>query len=93
MTKCAWLVVALLLYVVSCQEVEEESTPPPFEPPAKPEGAVYFAESFSDADEVWRVWAKSEATKDGEDSVSKYDGKPPSPPPPPSPSLFFFVGY
>lgn len=68
-----WLVVALLLQTVSSQE---EPTPPPFQPPPKPEGDVYFAESFSDAEEVWRLWVRSEATKDGAESdVAKYDGE------------------
>ena len=82
MRKCAWLILAMLMHVVSSQEVEEESTPPPFVPPAKPKGEVYFAESFSDAEETWRVWVKSEATKGGAESdVAKYDGE----------VVFFFV--
>ena len=55
---------------------EEESSFPPFRPPEKPSGNVYFAEAFTDPDEVWKVWIPSQATKDGADSeVAKYDGE------------------
>ncbi len=50
----------------------EGPTSPPFQPPERPSGNVYFAESFTDEDEVWKVWTPSEATKDG---AAKYDGE------------------
>ena len=54
---------------------EEGPPQPPFVPPAKPSGDVYFAESFSDVDEVWKVWVKSAATKEDADAeVEKYNG-------------------
>lgn len=54
----------------------EGPTSPPFQPPERPSGDVYFAESFTDEDEVWKRWIPSEATKDGADSdVAKYNGK------------------
>lgn len=52
---------------------EEEPASPPFQPPSKPSGDVYFAESFTDEEEVWKVWVTSKATT--EDNVAKYDGK------------------
>ena len=85
--KFLWVVVALtvLLQAVSNQEEEEEAgdppgnegpTSPPFQPPERPSGDVYFAESFTDEDEVWKRWIPSEATKDGADSdVAKYNGE------------------
>lgn len=51
---------------------DEEPTDPPFQPPSKPSGDVYFAESFTNEDEVWKFWLTSKATKDG---VAMYDGK------------------
>lgn len=51
----------------------EESASPPFEPPSKPSGDVYFAESFTNEGEVWKVWVASKATKEG--AEAKYDGK------------------
>lgn len=75
---------AVLLQAVCSQEdpadveqdapkVEEEQSP--FEPPpANPSGDVYFAESFSDEEEVWKVWLPSKATKDDSDEP-KYEGK------------------
>lgn len=54
---------------------KEDSEEPPFQPPPKPSGDVYFAESFSDEEKLWKTWVKSTATKDGADSeVAKYDG-------------------
>lgn len=48
----------------------------PFKPPSYPAGDVYFADSFSDDENVWLKWIKSEATKDGADAdVAKYDGQ------------------
>lgn len=52
---------------------EDEPTPPPFEPPAKPSGDVYFAEAFTDEEQVWKTWIPSRATKDG--GEVKYDGE------------------
>lgn len=52
---------------------EGEPTPAPFQPPEKPSGDVYFAESFTDAEKVWKTWVVSRATKEGGDA--KYDGK------------------
>ena len=70
--KISWLLVALSFQVARGQE-EESTTPPPFQPPPKPEGDVYFAESFSDEEGAWKVWIRSEAKKDG--AEPKYDGK------------------
>lgn len=54
-------------------KVEEEQAP--FEPPpANPTGDVYFSESFTDEEEVWKTWFPSNATKDGSDEP-KYEGK------------------
>lgn len=84
--KYLWVAVVLtvLLQTVFNQEdlTDEEEMPgsedegptsPPFQPPQKPSGDVYFAESFTNEDEVWKVWMPSEATKDGD--VAKYDGE------------------
>ena len=86
--KYLWVVVVLtvLLQTASNQEdltdeemadsPEEGPTSPPFQPPERPTGDVYFAESFTDEDGVWKRWIPSEATKDGADSdVAKYNGK------------------
>ena len=79
---------ALLLRTASNQEdmteeeMEEQPTPgpegeqptqPPFQPPERPSGDVYFAEPFTDTAKVWRQWVPSKATKDG--GEAKYDGK------------------
>ena len=63
---------AVLVAVVVCDDADVK----PFQPPSRPEGDVYIAESFSDGEEaVWSRWVKSEATKDGADAdVAKYDG-------------------
>ena len=74
MGKFSWIVVAMLLRAASSDGVDKP-TPPPFEPPVKPDGDVYFAESFSDAEETWKLWIRSEATKDG--GEAKYDGENP----------------
>lgn len=77
------LSLAVLLQTVSNQEdlteqdeptgsPEGQPAPPPFKPPAKPSGEVYFAEAFTDEEQVWKTWIPSRA-KDG-DKV-KYDGK------------------
>ena len=53
-------------------KVKEEQAP--FEPPAKPSGDVYFAESFTDEEQVWKTWLPSKVTKDNSDDP-KYEGK------------------
>lgn len=59
------------------EETPEEGEPTPskapFQPPEKPSGDVYFAESFTEEDKVWKTWVSSRATKDG--GEVKYDGK------------------
>ncbi len=71
MSRCL-VVVLCVVAAVMCEEPEVK----PFQPPSRPEGDVYIAESFSDGEEVWSRWVKSEATKDGADAdVAKYDGK------------------
>lgn len=87
--KYVWVVVvalAVLLQTASNQEdfTEEElreqptgeEEQPPFQPPNKPPGDVYFEESFTNDEKVWKVWIPSKATKDGADSdVAKYNGE------------------
>jgi len=70
--KFAGIFLALVLGA-ACDDGGEATTPPPFQPPTKPEGDVYFAESFSNKGDVWGVWVKSEAKKDG--GEDKYDGE------------------
>lgn len=62
-----WCLVGMVL----CQEEEVK----PFQPPNHPDGDVYIAETFSDGEDVWTRWIRSEATKDGADAdIAKYDG-------------------
>lgn len=71
MLRCLVVVLCVVAAVV-CEEPDVK----PFQPPSRPEGDVYIAESFSDGEEVWSRWVKSEATKDGADAdIAKYDGK------------------
>ncbi len=87
--KCVLILavsLAVLLQAVSTQDdLAEGETgaevdlgvglPPrdPFRPPQRPPGEVNFVESFTDEDEVWKVWIPSKATKEG--GEAKYDGK------------------
>ena len=49
---------------------------PVYKPPSRPEGDVYFEESFSDTKAVKARWIKSTAKKDGADAdIAKYDGE------------------
>lgn len=72
--KCAWvLVFSLAGLIVSSQQQQEDDAPPPFQPPARPSGDVYLAESFTDEEEVWKRWITSKATKEGDEPI--YEGK------------------
>ena len=68
----AWIFLALVIGA-ACEGEDGATTPPPFRPPAKPVGDVYFTESFSNKGDVWGVWIKSEAKKGG--AEDKYDGE------------------
>lgn len=71
------LLLVLFVQAAVCEDEEPvEKVKEEFKPPQRPEGDVYFAESFQDPeDEVMKRWIKSEATKDGADAdVAKYDG-------------------
>ena len=89
--KCTWIAFALALGVLvqvssnneedlteeeqRTQASKDTDSPPPFVPPTKPTGDVYFAEPFNSEDEVWKTWVKSTAKKEGADSdVARYDG-------------------
>lgn len=72
MLKVSALLMVWLVGLVCCQDEPEIK---PFQPPSRPEGDVYIAESFSDGEGVWSRWVKSEAMKDGADAdIAKYDG-------------------
>ena len=73
--KCAWMLVfslAGLIVSSSQQQQQEDDAPPPFQPPARPSGNVYLAESFTDEEEVWKRWITSKATKEGDEPI--YEG-------------------
>lgn len=74
--KCAWVLVlslaGLLPGIVSSQQQQDEDAPPPFQPPARPSGNVYLAESFTDEEEVLKRWITSKATKEGGEPI--YEG-------------------
>ena len=76
MSKISLALLVGLVALVYCQEettVQEKEKP--FKPPSRPAGDVYLAESFSDGEDVWTRWIRSEATKDGADAdIAKYDG-------------------